>query len=76
VLLAGERALLIPEGLPGRPWYRHSIYDPGEYTGYAAVTLPGVNEAIDRHDIRATRKQIKALAAALNRAANVLTAYR
>ena len=23
-----ERALLIPEGLPNRPWYRHAIYAP------------------------------------------------
>ena len=32
-----ERALLIPEGLPNRPWYQHAIYAPGQYTGYAAV---------------------------------------
>jgi N-acetylated-alpha-linked acidic dipeptidase len=76
VLVACERALLIPEGLPRRSWYRHSIYAPGEYTGYAAVTIPGVNEAIDRHDIAATRAQIKALAAALDRAADVMAAYR
>jgi hypothetical protein len=34
-------------GLPNRPWYRHTIYAPGEFTGYAAVVIPGVNEAID-----------------------------
>src|SRR5208282_2146399 len=32
-----ERALLMPEGLPNRPWFRHAIYAPGQYTGYAAV---------------------------------------
>jgi len=47
-LREAERALLIPEGLPNRPWYHHSIYAPGQYTGYAAVVIPGVNEAIDR----------------------------
>ena len=62
-----ERALLIPEGLPNRPWYRHAIYAPGQYTGYAAVVIPGVNEAIDRGDLRRTEQQIAALAAALNR---------
>jgi N-acetylated-alpha-linked acidic dipeptidase len=67
-----ERALLIPEGLPNRPWFRHAIYAPGQYTGYAAVVIPGINEAIDKHDLARTRQQIAALAAALNRAAKVL----
>ncbi|HWY53346.1 MAG TPA: M28 family metallopeptidase [Terriglobales bacterium] len=67
-----ERALLIPDGLPNRPWFRHAIYAPGQYTGYAAVVIPGINEAIDRHDLARTREQISALATALNRAAKVL----
>ena len=74
-LIDTERALLIPEGLPNRPWYRHAIYAPGEYTGYAAVVIPGVNEAIDKHDLERTRQQLRALADALNRAANVLGSY-
>ena len=71
-----ERALLLPEGLPNRPWYRHAIYAPGVYTGYAAVVIPGVNEAIDKGDIELTRQQIAMLAAAVNRAAQVLESYR
>ena len=67
-----ERALLIPEGLPNRPWYQHAIYAPGEYTGYAAVVIPGVNEALDKRDAERTKQQIATLAAALNRAAKVL----
>ncbi|MGH9538308.1 MAG: M28 family metallopeptidase [Terriglobales bacterium] len=67
-----ERALLIPEGLPNRPWFHHAIYAPGQYTGYAAVVIPGVNEAIDKHDLERTRQQIAVLAAALNRATKVL----
>jgi N-acetylated-alpha-linked acidic dipeptidase len=67
-----ERALLMPEGLPNRPWFRHAIYAPGQYTGYAAVVIPGINEAIDKHDLARTRQQIAVLAAALNRAAKVL----
>jgi N-acetylated-alpha-linked acidic dipeptidase len=75
-LRAVERALLIPDGLPNRPWYHHSIYAPGQYTGYAAVVIPGVNEAIDRGDLQRTEEQIAALAAALNRATQVLEQYR
>src|SRR5438309_2368855 len=76
ILRETERALLIPEGLPNRPWYRHAIYAPGQYTGYAAVVIPGVNEAIDKNDAERTEQQIAALAAALNRAAKVLESYR
>jgi N-acetylated-alpha-linked acidic dipeptidase len=75
-LRAAERALLIPEGLPNRPWFHHAIYAPGQYTGYAAVVIPGVNEAIDRNDLRRTEQQIAVLADALNRAVAVLQEAR
>ena len=74
-LLRAERALLIPEGLPDRPWFRHAIYAPGEYTGYAPVVIPGINEAIDKHDLVLTREQVAALAAGLDRAAKVLAQH-
>ena len=75
-LLDAERALLLADGLPNRHWYRHAIYAPGQYTGYAAVVIPGVNEAIDQHDAERTQQQLAALAVALNRAAQTLEAYR
>jgi N-acetylated-alpha-linked acidic dipeptidase len=71
-----ESDLLSPEGLPGRPWFKHTIYAPGEYTGYAAVVIPGVNEAIDAHDAARAQMQINDLAAALNRAATTLEPLR
>ncbi len=70
-LVKTERAFVIA-GLPGRPWFKHAIYAPGEYTGYAAVVIPGVNEAIDRKDLATTQQQLQVLAAAINRAASVL----
>jgi N-acetylated-alpha-linked acidic dipeptidase len=70
-----EGALLIPEGLPNRQWFHHAIYAPGQYTGYAAVVIPGVNEAIDKGDLERTKQQIAALAAALSRASKVLSSY-
>jgi len=75
-LREAERALLIPEGLPNRPWYHHAIFAPGEYTGYAAVVIPGVNEAITKGDLERTTQQLAALAAALNRSARTLSAAR
>ena len=71
-----ERAFLLPQGLPNRPWYRHAIYAPGQYTGYAAVVIPGVNEAIDRGDMDVTREQLGVLTAALNRATKILESAR
>ena len=70
-LRTAERAFLI-DGLPDRPWFKHAIYAPGEYTGYAAVVIPGVNEAIDRKDLATTQQQLQVLADAINRAATVL----
>ncbi|MGC2535491.1 MAG: M28 family metallopeptidase [Candidatus Sulfotelmatobacter sp.] len=75
-LRGAERALLLPEGLPHRPWFRHAIYAPGEYTGYAAVVIPGVNEALDKGDVERARQQLAVLAAALERAAKALEGYR
>jgi len=67
-----ETALLSDAGLPKRPWYRHTIYAPGEFTGYAAVVIPGVNEGIDAVDAARTQEQIAALTAALNHASAIL----
>ena len=75
-LLGAERALLTANGLPHRPWYRHAIYAPGEYTGYAAVVIPGVNEALDKGDGVRAREELSTLAAALDRAAKTLENYR
>ena len=67
-----EEALLNDAGLPHRPWYRHTIYAPGEYTGYAAVVIPGVNEGIDAKDAARTSAQLSALTEALNRSSSIL----
>jgi N-acetylated-alpha-linked acidic dipeptidase len=74
-LRAAERALLVKEGLPNRPWFRHVIYAPGQYTGYAAVVIPGVNEAIDKHDAERTRQQLAVLTDALDRATRALEGH-
>jgi N-acetylated-alpha-linked acidic dipeptidase len=75
ILIGAERALLLEKGLPNRPWFRHSIYAPGQYTGYAAVVIPGVNEAIDAKQGQLTTEQLQTLTDALNRAAAVLEGY-
>jgi N-acetylated-alpha-linked acidic dipeptidase len=48
LLIESERKLTNPEGLPNRPWFKHQLYAPGFYTGYAAKTVPAVREAIEQ----------------------------
>ncbi|HEX4032032.1 MAG TPA: M28 family metallopeptidase [Terracidiphilus sp.] len=71
-LRQAEADLLSPNGLPNRPWFRHTIYAPGEYTGYSAVVIPGVNEAIDAKNAALAAQQLGVLAEALDRAAQTL----
>jgi N-acetylated-alpha-linked acidic dipeptidase len=69
-----EGDLLSPAGLPHRTWYKHTIYAPGEYTGYAAVVIPGVNEALDAKDLPRAQAQLAVVTSALQRAATTLSA--
>jgi len=71
-----ERDLLLPNGLPKRPWFRHSIFAPADLKGYTASVIPGVNEAIEYGDLALTTQQIGELAKALNRAAARMETYR
>ncbi len=64
-LLLSERTLTRPEGLPGRPWFKHQVYAPGFYTGYGVKTIPAVREAIEQ-------KQWKDADAAIVRVGKVL----
>jgi N-acetylated-alpha-linked acidic dipeptidase len=73
-LRQAETDLLNEAGLPHRPWYKHTIYAPGEFTGYAATVLPGVTEAIGDSDAARAQAQLNALSEALQRAAASLEA--
>jgi N-acetylated-alpha-linked acidic dipeptidase len=57
-LTQAERALTLPDGLPGRPWFQHQIYAPGLYTGYGVKTIPGVREAIEQKQWKLADDQI------------------
>jgi len=47
LLIESERRLTNAEGLPNRSWFKHQLYAPGFYTGYAVKTVPAVREAIE-----------------------------
>lgn len=71
-LLQADRALLDPDGLPLRPWYRHLVYAPGFYTGYGVKTLPWVREPIEQKQWDEANKGIARTAAALEREVDAL----
>ncbi|KAG7132369.1 glutamate carboxypeptidase like protein [Verticillium longisporum] len=45
-----ERHFLHPEGLDGRDWFKHVVFAPGLWTGYAGAVFPGLQESIDARD--------------------------
>jgi N-acetylated-alpha-linked acidic dipeptidase len=65
-LMQSERKLTSPEGLPGRPWFQHLIYAPGQYTGYDVKTIPGVREAIEQKKWKEADQEIVRAANALH----------
>ena len=66
-MIQSERQLTHETGLPRRPWYRHLLYAPGFYTGYAVKTVPGVREAMEQKDFAEAEREIVRVADALNR---------
>ena len=62
-----DQVMLIPEGLPKRPWYQHALYAPGYYTGYGVKTMPGVREAIEQKEWKLADEQTVKTADALKR---------
>ena len=71
-LISSERMFLDPKGLPRRPWFEHTIYAPGFYTGYGVKTLPGVREAIEEKQWSEADVWIGRTAAAIEREAALL----
>ena len=71
-LYMAEQKLLTSTGLPRRPWYKHTIYAPGFYTGYGVKTMPGVREAIEQRDWKEAQDQIEIAAKAISRLAEHL----
>jgi N-acetylated-alpha-linked acidic dipeptidase len=75
-LIAAERAFIDERGLRGRPWYRHQIYAPGYYTGYAAQPLPDFRQALDDRNSEAAHEALERIVAAVKRATEILRKAR
>src|SRR2546429_7535829 len=71
-LIGAERAFIDERGLRGRPWYKHEIYAPGIFTGYASQPLTDFRQAIDDRNLTAEKEGLDRVIAAINRATEVL----
>jgi N-acetylated-alpha-linked acidic dipeptidase len=69
-LMKVERALLDPEGLVGRPWFKHLIYAPRPT--YKASVLPALTEAIEARDQSRVKLEVERLTRALKRASSAI----
>ena len=65
-LLQSEHQLTLEQGLPGRPWFKHFVDAPGQYTGYEAKTLPAVREPIEQKQWKDVEAQIAVTARVLD----------
>jgi len=69
-LMQVERALLEPKGQRGRPFIRHLLVAP--QPSYRSAYLPRIWDDIDRKDFAAVPAHEAEIAAAFNRAADIL----
>ncbi len=58
-----ERNWLNPDGIPGRPWFKHILY--GARFTYAHLELPGLTEAVEKQDWPTAKDQAEILHRAL-----------
>jgi|CZKR01.1.fsa_nt_gi N-acetylated-alpha-linked acidic dipeptidase len=58
-----ERNWLNPDGIPGRPWFKHILY--GARFTYAHLELPGLTEAVEKQDWPVAKQQAEILQRAL-----------
>ncbi|MGH9327908.1 MAG: M28 family metallopeptidase, partial [Terriglobia bacterium] len=72
LLRQSEAAASMPEGLPGRPWYKNSLYAPGLYTGYDPKTLPAIQQGIEQKNWKQADAEIANTAVAINREAQLI----
>ena len=68
-IFTAEQQLLTSAGLPRRPWFKHSLYAPGFYTGYGVKTVPGVREAIEQKNWSEVNEQMSEVSKSIERLA-------
>ncbi len=74
MLIQCEHKLTTPEGLPGRFWYKHELYAPGVYTGYAAKAIPAVREGLEQKNWKQAEESATRVAKVLQSEAQHISA--
>ncbi len=73
-ILQVERNWLDPEGIPGRPWFKHTLY-AARYT-YAHLEVPGLTEAVEAKDWERAKVQAGVLLREVQRNTELLQQAR
>jgi N-acetylated-alpha-linked acidic dipeptidase len=71
-LVQAERQFIDERGLRGRAWYKHEIYAPGFYTGYAAQPLTDFRQALDDRNAVNAKEGLERIVEAIKRATRTL----
>jgi len=71
-----ERKFLFEGGLDSRSWFKHVVFAPGRWTGYAGATFPGLVEALEDNDEDAIRKWTDIITERIYNAASLLLKER
>lgn len=67
-----ERGFIDPEGIKGREWFKHVVYAPGLWTGYASQEFPAIVEAIEANDPEQIKDAVSQAAKGISAAAEWL----
>jgi N-acetylated-alpha-linked acidic dipeptidase len=67
-----ERQFLYEKGLDGRSWFKHVVFAPGLWTGYAGATFPGLVESIENGDKRNANKWVRVITGLVQNATALL----
>lgn len=67
-----ERQFLYVPGLDSRNWFKHVVFAPGLWTGYAGATFPGLEEAIYDKNETAAKKWASIIESTIYRATDLL----
>ena len=71
-IIQAERQFIDARGLRGRAWYKHQIYAPGIYTGYAAQPLTDFRQALDDRNSTTAKESLERIVEAIKRATKTL----
>jgi len=67
-----ERLFLNSDGLPNRPFYKHTVQAPAIDNGYGPQIFPGVYEFIEEGNFTVAQQQVTVLASRIDRASDAL----